>query len=566
MKTVESLRKVLISIRDIADMRHDQNLVHEADSAIIALDKKYFNVAFIGQFKRGKSTLINAILGEEVLPTDLLPLTSAITIVQFGESPRCVVYFLDGHEENIGISDIGDFVSETCNPGNAKSVSEVVVELPVPVLQNGLRLVDTPGIGSIFQQNTETTQSYLYRIDVAVVVLGSDPPVSGDEMELIKSVSQRANRLIFVINKADQFDPSAIARTEEFTKQVVTKELGSNPDQFFHLSAVNALQGRPDAGFEQLVNYLTSLAQKVRTELVIDSASHSVKHLSRRLIMQIQLEKSVLIAPVSDLQSRIEMFQKSMRDIDDLMLAAFTRVSNEMIYDWKAWESEKQKAITEQKKRILSIIELELAKSENSKYSLRRIARGIARREVIAFLSSWRDSSAQWVKDNYILHAEKVKHETNQLIKRVADAANQAFGIAIMPFEVSAINADLQRMPFELFDYVLALDFSYSIALFLDLFLPRSFVIKRCVHWIASLIDDWFLRNIYRIDELMRDIISNSTMMLRSSMKERFENMNIEVMIAINEGKRRRAEGVLAIKDRLSLLESHLAQLEMLSQ
>ena len=173
--TFELLDEALTLIGNVATERGDRLISVEAGKAKEALIKGRFNVAFLGQFKRGKSTLINAILGREILPTDIVPLTTAITIVQHGKQYRCTALFRDGRKEEIEPGRIGEFVSEEGNPGNRKGVGEVVIELPIPILESGMRLVDTPGVGSIFELNTKTTKTYLPRIDVAVVVLGGDP-------------------------------------------------------------------------------------------------------------------------------------------------------------------------------------------------------------------------------------------------------------------------------------------------------------------------------------------------------------------------------------------------------
>src|SRR5712691_3520238 len=89
-----------------------------------------FVVVVAGEFKRGKSTLINALLGQEVLPTAVVPLTSIVTAVTWGSEPRAEVRFADGRVEQIDARDLARFVTERENPENRLGVDRVLVRHP----------------------------------------------------------------------------------------------------------------------------------------------------------------------------------------------------------------------------------------------------------------------------------------------------------------------------------------------------------------------------------------------------------------------------------------------------
>src|SRR2546421_5760006 len=117
-------------------------------------------VAVIGEFKRGKSTLINALLGEDVLPTGITPVTAVPTLVRFGPAARAVSHRTDGSAAPLPLAQLPDYVTERRNPGNRKHLREVVVEHAAPLLASGLVLADTPGTGSVHRHNTETTTAF----------------------------------------------------------------------------------------------------------------------------------------------------------------------------------------------------------------------------------------------------------------------------------------------------------------------------------------------------------------------------------------------------------------------
>src|ERR1700689_697523 len=99
-------------------------------------------VAVIGEFNRGKTTLINALLGASVLPTGVLPVTAVPALVRFGTTPRATIRLLGGADVAVDIDDLSGYLTEQANPGNRKGVREALVEYPAPVLAPGLILVE----------------------------------------------------------------------------------------------------------------------------------------------------------------------------------------------------------------------------------------------------------------------------------------------------------------------------------------------------------------------------------------------------------------------------------------
>ena len=120
-----------------------------------------FNLVILGQFKRGKTTLINSLIGKEILPSSVVPLTSMVTILRFGEELRCNIFMEDGSEKNVRIEELSDYVTEKGNPKNIRGVRCARIEYPSPFLKEGILLIDTPGVGSTFMHNTETTYDFL---------------------------------------------------------------------------------------------------------------------------------------------------------------------------------------------------------------------------------------------------------------------------------------------------------------------------------------------------------------------------------------------------------------------
>ena len=166
---------------------------------MVKLAEDRFTLAVLGQFNRGKSSLMNAIMGRQILPTGVLPLTSAVTVLKFASCERLVVERRGwSFPETAPLSDLAGYVTQQGNPGNQKQVKRVCVELPLPFLRRGLEFVDTPGVGSAVDANTATTMDFLPQCDAALFVTSVDTPLTTAETELLSRLRQYVRKIIFV--------------------------------------------------------------------------------------------------------------------------------------------------------------------------------------------------------------------------------------------------------------------------------------------------------------------------------------------------------------------------------
>ena len=170
------------------------------------------HLAVLGQMKRGKSSFINALLGAEVLPTGVLPVTAIITEIRYGpDTGRSDCRIPPAICENrLTRSTLADYITEAGNPGNRKQVASVEITYPSPFLQGGIILIDTPGIGSTHAHNTQTTEHYLEQVDAGIIVLSVDPPITEVESQFLKDVKEDVPKLFFILNKTDISSPDEI--------------------------------------------------------------------------------------------------------------------------------------------------------------------------------------------------------------------------------------------------------------------------------------------------------------------------------------------------------------------
>jgi GTP-binding protein EngB required for normal cell division len=192
------------------------------------------DVAILGQFKAGKSSFINSLINRPILPVGVIPVTTVITRLQYGTRERAVVtYFTGGHDE-ISLEEIEEFISEARNPINEKNVEVVDIELPSLLPYAGLRLVDTPGLGSVFKYNTETSEEWLPRVGTAIVAISSDRPLSENDLSLIRELMEYTPNVVLLLTKADLLSEEQQKEVMKFFRTTLKRELGRDLSMFMY--------------------------------------------------------------------------------------------------------------------------------------------------------------------------------------------------------------------------------------------------------------------------------------------------------------------------------------------
>jgi hypothetical protein len=164
-------------------------------------------VVVIGEEKRGKSSLINALLGEPaVLPVEADVATNCHIAVQRGRTLEATV-LLAGETEPRAIEprQLADYATVTGNPGNRRGVQGVIVRHPSPLLRGKLTLVDTPGVGGLEGSHAELTLATLPVADALLMVLDAGSPMSSSELAFLQEASERVSSVVFAVTMTDRF-------------------------------------------------------------------------------------------------------------------------------------------------------------------------------------------------------------------------------------------------------------------------------------------------------------------------------------------------------------------------
>jgi len=298
----ERTLSILETIEAIATRENADPIRHRLLDLRQRVEQDRFQLAVVGQFKRGKTSVLNALLRGEVLPSGALPLTSVLTMVKHGDRQIAEVLFQSGRRLAIPISSLLEYVTEAGNPHNTKCVEHVEVSYPSEFLRGGVTLVNCPGFGSPSGRNTHTAYEFLPRIDAAIFVTSPDPPLTLAEVEFLRTLAGSTKRIFVAMNKVDLLSATSLDAVLEFTRNAVSVALG-NSIPVYPVSALQILDqvAQPERsvpenqGFHDLELDLQHCLKEERHNVfytsILGNLVNSISDL--RVHLQLRLESAV---------------------------------------------------------------------------------------------------------------------------------------------------------------------------------------------------------------------------------------------------------------------------------
>ncbi|HXW89617.1 MAG TPA: dynamin family protein [Terriglobales bacterium] len=206
----------------------ERGLVEFRSSLSTILDRladNSFEIAVFGRVSSGKSSLLNATLGTDVLPVGVTPITAVPTRIAYGEIPAVRVWFANRPPEQFPVSRLAGFVAEQSNPGNEKHVTRIVVQMSSPRLREGIVFVDTPGLGSLATRGAGETLAYLPRCDLGVVLIDAGATLTADDVRIVHALYEAGIPANILLSKADLLSPADRGQVIEYVKGHLRSEL-----------------------------------------------------------------------------------------------------------------------------------------------------------------------------------------------------------------------------------------------------------------------------------------------------------------------------------------------------
>jgi ribosome biogenesis GTPase A len=320
--------RLLATLRSLAEMaltRSDQvshDTLGEADQR---LSEGRLTLAVLGEFKRGKSTLINSLLGAPVMPVGVIPMTSVPLRVEHGETPGAAVELESGGELSITLDQLSEYATETGNPGNRKGVVGVAVRHPAAILRQGVILVDSPGIGSIHAHNTKAAYEHLRHADAAIFVLSIDSPASQAELDFLAAAQEQVSRILFVLNKVDLLSPDELEQVTGFVLGVLREASGGKEVQLFAISA-----RAKDSGYMNFEAALEHFLLEERGLFLLERAKAVALAAIRGERRAIALHRAALMLSSKEAENRAALLAERLSDVRRQRLEAEEILAGDM--------------------------------------------------------------------------------------------------------------------------------------------------------------------------------------------------------------------------------------------
>ncbi|MDO4328922.1 MAG: dynamin family protein [Lachnospiraceae bacterium] len=216
-------------IRQMEKLLSEESSVHQAElwsrqlvQSRRNLEQRRFRIAVVGEFNRGKTSFVNALLGKEILPADYIPTTAAVNRITYSDEPGAYLLFKNGKRESVQISELSGYVTKLTEASaeQASNLKEAVVEYPSLLCRNGVDLIDTPGMNDEDAMNAVTI-SKLMDIDLAILAVDPSMPFSMTECMFTAQMleSQQICQIIVAVTKIDMVREKEREKTVAFIKQ-----------------------------------------------------------------------------------------------------------------------------------------------------------------------------------------------------------------------------------------------------------------------------------------------------------------------------------------------------------
>ncbi|MEM7716677.1 MAG: dynamin family protein, partial [Cyanobacteria bacterium P01_A01_bin.68] len=314
-------------LRNFSEKLHLEKLIQVIDITIRRLEVDSFSIAIVGEFKRGKSTFINAILGDEILPADVLPTTATLNKVAYGAEPFVKIIFKDNEERDITINKLVSFVTKLTPECEAvaASVKEAVIYYPVNYCRNNVEIIDTPGL-SDDENMTAVTLSVLEKVETAIMVTSALAPFAESEGNFLTQnlLNAGLSQIIFVVNQIDHFKRNqdiekvlnkVKQRIQYFIESWAEENLDRNSSAYklyfskvanikvFGLSGYQALSAKinnddallAESRFQEFELALQKIVSHERGKIFLQTVVHKVISITTEIIETLNIQKNNLL-------------------------------------------------------------------------------------------------------------------------------------------------------------------------------------------------------------------------------------------------------------------------------
>jgi GTPase Era involved in 16S rRNA processing len=559
--------RLLDVVDDLSKMNSNKDKRLGEITEKLALEQ--FNLVVMGQFKRGKSTFINALIGAVILPTSIIPLTSIVTILRYGQESRAVVRYLDEKEEEIHLTDIPKFVTEKQNPKNKLHVKEVEIFYPSDYLKDGVRIIDTPGVGSVFKHNTDVAYAYLPYVDAGVFIVTPDPPLGEAEHRFLKEVREHADKFIFVLNKTDLVEESDLCESMEFTTNLIRDDLGQSID-LYPISAKYALLGKLNGDTDKLSRSnilsfekdLKDFLHREKGKTFLRSVIGSLLKYTADETMAYKLEQEAARLSVEELRTKISAFEQYAdiaqkdRDRQNFILEGHMRKLQQKLDDDLAALTQKDLPV------LLKKMEEKFAETTArhiSSHDLEKEMEDFVFNEIMVTFNRIRQKEAEKIAAVLEQIYLDIAKRTNDIIENIVKMTSDLFRVELKPFTTVEKLSPKGEFYFLLKDDPGAIELiGLSVRFALPKFMTKGIILKR----IKDTVSGRFERHCGRVRYDLVRRVDDTSRQFRKTLNEKIDLTISTIREALNRAMALKDQSEKEVSQTLSKLSDRLSNVE----
>jgi len=531
-----------------------------------------FNLVILGQFKRGKTTLINGLIGKEILPSSVVPLTSVVTILKHADEINCNIYMQDGSNKIVRLEELTDYITEKGNPKNIKNARCARIQYPSPFLEKGMLLVDTPGVGSTFLHNTETTYEFLDHLDAALFLMSADVPISQVEKELLDTIKGSTQKIFFVLNKIDNLTPNEIEEISAFNKHVL-EEMGFTVQEILPISAREALKAKvtnnevqlSQSGLLNLEEALNRFLSLEKGNIVLNTAISKINRITTQKLSQIAIEKKTLLASGEELENKLDTFHK--------LVVNLKQDREDIVYLLKG-EADKQCQKVEEMLKSLEENEVPRTKQclqdffeknpDANPTALRDEMQQVIKEEIVKCFDIFRKDTERIISNNIQETFSRFTKRSNDIIREFKTAAEILFEVVMDLFEFSVELTKDKGFYYMVQEYTAPTD--EEVKSILRTFLPKSMSRKMVLNEMLERVSSDVSRNCGRVRYDLTSRIRKTIDHYAKQLQNLGSDLISQIEHAIQKGQERRRAGSDSIRIELDLLASKAKTLAELKE
>ncbi|HEY3354714.1 MAG TPA: dynamin family protein [Polyangia bacterium] len=269
------------------------------------LEDERFHLVVLGEFNHGKTTFVNALLGQELLPVGITPTTATLNHIVYSAEPWAFAVLENGQRVKVAPAELADWL--TVEGHNASLARVVEVGYPAEILKDRVTLVDTPGVNDINEQRAEITYGYIPRADAVVFLLDATQVLKESERSFLtqRILKRSREKLLFVVNKIDLLTPEEAEACLGYAREHLAALVGET--DVFPLSARQAARGHAaGSGFPEFTAHLGRFLVDDRGRVLLDNAVGDGLRTAAYLAQNLGIKRRSLALALDDLQLRID--------------------------------------------------------------------------------------------------------------------------------------------------------------------------------------------------------------------------------------------------------------------